>query len=135
MSQFFPEQKINILQSQDFNLDHEDKITIKNKSLNIVLFYKESPLSNQLLKMWEELSESLPYINFCKCDLNENEDIAIAFSSLLEDKSSHYTIFGQKIHLFIIVYKDGKPLKNYNQILSKKDIKNYLINHMYLLSV
>lgn len=125
MSYFFPSPQVSILKAVDFNLDSDDKITMKNKAMSIVLFQDHSSISEKLSKIWMKLSEEVAGINFCACDLIEEKSVAQAFVSIAGDETSPYYKYSRHSIPFILTYKNGKPQNLYSDTLDKSHLINY----------
>lgn len=124
-SHFFPSPQVLVLKTVDFNTESEDKITIKNKSLCIVLFQDHSSISEKLSKIWLNLAEEVAGVNFCACDLIEEREIAQVFISTAADESSPYYKFSRHSIPFILTYRNGKPQNLYSDNLDKSHLINY----------
>lgn len=124
-SHFFPSPQVLVLKTADFNTDNDDKITIKNKSLCIVLFQNHSSISERLSKIWMKLSEEVAGVNFCACDLIEERTVAQSFISVAADESSPYYKFSRHSIPFILTYRNGKPQNLYSDTLDKSHLINY----------
>lgn len=130
MSNFFPEQKVKVLKSEDFKLDTDDKITIKEKFLTVVLFLDTSGASERLKNTWTNLSKSVAGIKYAACNLIEESDVALAFSSLASDSSSPYKKFANHIPPFIILYREGRPQKLYAGTSNEHDLKIWCLQQV-----
>lgn len=125
MSHFFPSSEVLVLKTSNFNIDSDDKITIKNKSLSIVLFQNHSSISEKISKIWMSLAEEVAGVDFCACDLIEEKLIAQAFTSLADDDSSPYNKYSHHSIPFILCYRNGKPQNLYSDSLDKPHLINY----------
>lgn len=123
MSQFFIDQKIKVLKSEDF--DDHNKLTIKTKKLTLILFYDSKDLSKTLVNIWNKLSETVTGINFYICNVDDEEDLKNSFTSIIGNESHPINNLIQKVLPFIVTYKDGEPKKIYDEILSYQNLLHY----------
>lgn len=128
MSYFFPIQKIIILKTNDFNINEDDKITIKHKDLNMVLFQDHSDISASLTPIWTNLSKKVVGINYCVCDLVEESEIANCITTISNDSSSPYQKFCKHRVPFILVYRNGKPQSLFQGVYSESKLLNYSLS-------
>lgn len=128
MSYFFPTQQILVFKTEDFNTGNDDKITIKNKDLNIILFQDNSDISSTLTQIWISLSKKIIGINYCVCDLIEERDVANSITTISNDSSSPYQRFCKHRTPFILVYRNGKPQSLYKGIYSENNLLNYSLS-------
>lgn len=125
MDNFFPEQKVITIKNSDFNLETDEKVTIKNKMLCLVLFHDNSHISKEIAKIWQKLSNNIPGIVFYACNLIDNKDIAQVFLTLAIDETSPYKDFARNRIPFILVYRNGKPQKSYHDVVSEPRLINF----------
>lgn len=118
MSSLFPSKTIKILTDSDFTLDEDEKITMKNKSLNVVLFHTNNDLSKSMVKIWKELVEEVTGPHFCVCDLTIQTQIADKITEVSLDETSPYHRFASHKPPFILVYRNGRPQKDYKDALT-----------------
>lgn len=131
MSHFFKTQKVVVFKTSDFNTELDEKTTIKNKSLCIVLFHDHSHLSSILSKMWQELSEEIPGCFMCACDLLDETEVAQIFVNLAGDETSPYRNYARHSIPFIIAYKNGKLQRLFSDVLDKAHIINFITSLTY----
>ena len=125
MDSFFPEQKVIIIKDKDFNLESDEKITIKNKMLSLVLFHDNSNISRDVSKIWQKLANNIPGIVFYACNLIDSRDIAQEFSLVALDETSPYREFARNRTPFILVYRNGKPQMSYHDVISEVRLINF----------
>ena len=131
MSLYYPGQKIIVLKSEDFTLNDGDlKIGIKEKVLTFVLFLDASTLSHKMFPIWDKLSTSIAGAKFATCDMLNESDVAITFSSVAADRNSKYMKLAMQIPPFILNYRNGEPKKKYLGVMSEYDIRNWCLNEI-----
>lgn len=124
MSFYFHKQKIGILKSSDFNLDTDNKITIKKRDLTLVLFKDKSYLSEQTALILQNIFNKIVGIDICFCNVDEESEIRTCISNFSNDVSSYQRIFRHSLP-FIVIYKDGEPQDVYRGVISEGRIINY----------
>lgn len=128
MSFYFQKQKVELLKTTDFNIDLDDKLTIKRKDLCLVLFHDHSSLSTSIYAIWEKLSKSIIGITFCLCDLIEESTIATSITNISNDTTSPYkNLFNRSLPI-IVSYRNGRPQDLYKDVVSESRLKRYCLN-------
>lgn len=118
MSSLFPSKTIKILTDSDFTLDDNEKISMNNKSLNVVLFHTNNELSKSMVKIWKQLVEEVTGPHFCACDLTIQTQIADKITEVSLDETSPYHRLMSHKPPFILVYRNGRPQKDYKDALT-----------------
>lgn len=102
------------LQAEDFDLTPPLYITLKEKRCVLVLFYNQLQESQDLMKIWADVStESIGPI-YTGCNVSENPKIGQAFASVSSQVSNPLHSVGLKGWPVIIAYRDGFPTSVYN---------------------
>lgn len=128
MNSLFPTKQIKILTDNDFLLNSEEKITIKDNSLLVILFYDKTDISNEILKMWDNILHHVSGPIFCICDMTTELGVSQNFKTVASDISSKYHKLAFNKEPFIIVYKNGNPVKNYKNAFSETKLIIFTTN-------
>lgn len=122
MNSLFPEIKIKTLSDSDFNLDSDDKITLKDKRVSVVLFHDTELESQHIVQFFKNVAKRVAGLVFYACDMTIQTGISQAFTQLSDDSSSPYQKFVVHGLPSLIVYKNGKPQTIYNGLIDEHSI-------------
>lgn len=118
MSSLFPTRHVKILTDDDFITESDEKITMKNKSLNVVLFHTKNDLSKHMVEIWNKLVDEVTGPYFCACDLTIHSRISDRITEVSMDETSPYYRLISHKSPFILVYRNGRPQKDYRDSLT-----------------
>jgi hypothetical protein len=106
---------IKILRETDFSLETRDKICLYDDSyVNIVLIYNESPDSERILNVIQNVAGSIPGVSFSVCNIQEVQQVANVFLEITTMKFHPLREFTLRPFPFVLVYKRGFPVNFYD---------------------
>lgn len=130
MSSYFPGQKILQLKENEFTMDSELKIGIKEKILTFALFVDDSTTSHKLQDVWASLSKSIAGAKFGVCELLTESNVAEAFSTLANDNNSEYKNFATDTPPFILCYRNGFPKEKYDGVTTEYELRHWCLQNV-----
>lgn len=110
----FPKTTVRELRDDDFDLDTELRITLKDKNCNVILFYAKGKESEDLGKVWLAVSNQVVGVTISACDLYENKKIAKAMSDIRSSGGHPLHWASLRGYPFILSYRNGYPVAFYN---------------------
>lgn len=105
---------IKRLDSNDFNLESQDLITLKSDSCVIILFYIDNNESYQLVNIFGNAANQTAGTIFAAVNMKVERRIAEAFGKLRGDSNHPLNSFGLQQFPFILVYRNHWPVAFYN---------------------
>lgn len=106
---------IKILRETDFSLETRDKICLYDDSyVNIVLFYNESPDSERILNVIQNVAGRIPGVSFSVCNIQDVRQVGDVFIEITSLKFHPLREFTLRPFPFVLVYKRGFPVNFYD---------------------
>jgi len=122
--ELFAQNAVKQLTQEDFELDSDAQIKLKNNSCVLVLFYNDNVESKNLLEIWNSAGKQTVGPIFASLNLNQNRILAQAFTNLnMKNTSLHWAAL--KTIPFILVYQNRWPIGFYNGERSVQDLIDY----------
>lgn len=125
-TELFGQNRVEILESEDFRLDTEHQIDLKKKDCYIILFHTNNEESKNLAIIWNSVAQQVPGPSFAAVNLLSEKKIAQAFVNL-NTSNSTYRSFELKGIPFILVYQNGSPVGFYNGERAVQPISDYAL--------
>lgn len=122
MNSLFPQINIKNLSDSDFNLNSNEKITLVEKRISLVLFNDNSDESVHFLNILKSVCKQVPGPVFCSCDILSQSGIKTAFLDICQDDTSSYQKFTCHGFPILIIYKNGIPQKLYSGIIDEDSL-------------
>lgn len=113
--------------SDDFNLDSNEKISLKIKDCIIILFYIDNKESSDLLQIWLDVSSKNSGAVMGECNLNVNSKIQKAFLDIKGDCNHPFNWASIASYPFILTFRGGWPQAFYNGNRDSTNISNYIL--------
>jgi len=125
-TELFGQNRVEVLESEDFRLDSEHQIDLKRKECYIILFHTNNEESKNLAIIWNSVAQQIPGPIFAAVNLMAEKKIAQAFNNLNTNNST-YRSFELKGVPFIISYQNGTPVGFYNGERAVQPISDYAL--------
>jgi len=125
-TELFGQNRVDVLESEDFKLTSEHPIDIIHKGCYLVLFHVNNEESKNLAIIWNSVAQQVPGPTFAAVNLLSERRIAKAFTDLNTNNSTYKT-FRLKGVPFIIIYQNGSPIAFYNGERAVQPISDYAL--------
>ena len=124
----FSQAAVKNLKTSDFQLNCENKITLRTDMSLIVLFYINNTESLNIAKLWLLAAQQAGGgQKFGACNLEIENDVDEAFKNLNMDPTHPYAWASLKSYPFILTYRQGRPVAFYNGERSTNAFVNYAL--------
>ena len=125
-TELFGQNRVMVLRSDDFKLDSEHQIDLKNKDCILILFHTNNEESKNMAIIWNSVAQQVPGPIFAAVNLLIEPKLAKAFTNL-NTTNSTYRSFELKGVPFVITYQNGTPVGFYNGERAVQPIADYAL--------
>lgn len=126
ISGLFTKPALKNLTSNDFILNTEEKLKLKDKNCCVVLFHNHNGESVYTIDLFDCVAKKTIGPIFMICDLTSQNEIDLVFKSMLSNSDNNSHLVKLEQIPIIVSYKNGIPQNVYNGNMIEHELFDYI---------